>query len=62
MCNKFPDILENSAQEDDNVDVIVKSLERINNKLFKNIFYFQKKTSNADLFYLNLIIVFLILL
>ena len=40
LCNKFPDVLEDSAWEDDNVEVIVKALERMNNKLFKDIFYF----------------------
>ena len=62
LCNKFPDILEDSAQEDNNVEVIVQALKRMNNKLFKDIFRFQRKTSKEDLFYLNLVIVFLTLL
>ena len=39
LYNKFPDILEDSAREDDNIEVIVKALERMN-KLFKDIFHF----------------------
>ena len=62
LCNNFSDVLEDSAREDDNVEMIVKALERMNNKLFKDIFCFQRKTGNADLFYLNLLLVFLTLL
>ena len=40
LCDKFPDVLENSAWEDDNVEMIVKALERMKDKLFKNIFCF----------------------
>ena len=40
LCNKFSDVLEDSTWEDDNVEVIVKALKRMNNKLFKDIFCF----------------------